>query len=351
MLRKICQTLKDNIDNTNSKHLELYSIMGEYDNAGFPLTYCLLSTATAIDLGKRKKALAIWLKCLRDKYSVDPIFIHTDKDMGEIGSSWEVWEAKINLCWWHLRWAVRTRLAKAKLATTPYNIDRAVAEFNFISANFIPPGTQIDVGDYEGGILDAEQLPTLVNTMAPVAQPGAIQLPQHPPPLQDSMNLLRIKLALPNIASAVGRMIQGVGFKLSIAPTCLPTIEEEDDEEDAEEDAGAIEKETEMSSDEDEGTPGRRTFCPTIYREPIVNMMERHYCAHPSIPGYGPPDAIGIKRWAAKQMYNFCTKHELPKVWAYLWENWYRRGRWELWACCGHKLIPILKTMMILESQ
>lgn len=27
-------------------------------------------------------------------------------------------------------------------------------------------------------------------------------------------------------------------------------------------------------------------------------MMERHYCAHPSIPGYGPPDAIGIKRWA-----------------------------------------------------
>jgi len=55
-------------------------------------------------------------------------------------------------------------------------------------------------------------------------------------------------------------------------------------------------------------------------------MMERHCCAHPSIPGYGPPDT---------------------EVWAYLWENWYRHGRWELWARCGHKLIPILKTTMI----
>lgn len=39
-------------DNTNSKNLELYSIMGEYDNAGFPLSYCFLSTATAIEPGK-----------------------------------------------------------------------------------------------------------------------------------------------------------------------------------------------------------------------------------------------------------------------------------------------------------
>ena len=34
--------------------------MDEYDNAGFPLTYCLLLTATAIDTGKKKKAIAAW---------------------------------------------------------------------------------------------------------------------------------------------------------------------------------------------------------------------------------------------------------------------------------------------------
>jgi hypothetical protein len=84
---------------------------------------------------------------------------------------------------------------------------------------------------------------------------------------------------------------------------------------------------------------------------PIIKMVERHYCAHPLVSGYAPPEPIGIKLWAVQQMYNFCVKHELPEVWAYLWENWYRRGRWERWACCMHDLIPRLKTTMILESQ
>ena len=39
-------------DNTNSKNLKLYSIMGEYENVGFLLSYCLLSMATAIKPGK-----------------------------------------------------------------------------------------------------------------------------------------------------------------------------------------------------------------------------------------------------------------------------------------------------------
>ena len=52
--------LTHNIDNTNSEHFELYSKMGEYDNAGFPMTYSLLLTTTAIDTGKWKKAIAAW---------------------------------------------------------------------------------------------------------------------------------------------------------------------------------------------------------------------------------------------------------------------------------------------------
>src|SRR5258708_33513376 len=103
-----------NTDNTNAKHLELYSIMGEYDNAGFSLSYCLLSTATAIDQRKRTKSLSAWATCLRDQYGVDAEFTHVDKDMAEIGTLKEVWQkSKISLCWWHLRRAVRTQLAKA----------------------------------------------------------------------------------------------------------------------------------------------------------------------------------------------------------------------------------------------
>jgi hypothetical protein len=95
------------IDNTNSKHLELYSVLGEFDNAGFPLSYCLLSTAMSIEIGKHTIALRKWALCLRDKYGVVPAFVHVDKDMAEISMSKSVWpEAKIQLCYWHLRKAV-----------------------------------------------------------------------------------------------------------------------------------------------------------------------------------------------------------------------------------------------------
>ncbi|KAF8811328.1 hypothetical protein BYT27DRAFT_7090256, partial [Phlegmacium glaucopus] len=51
-------------DKTNDKHLELCAVLGEYDNAGFPLSYCLLSTASSVEPRK-----------------------HSDRDMAEIGMS------------------------------------------------------------------------------------------------------------------------------------------------------------------------------------------------------------------------------------------------------------------------
>jgi len=102
---------------------------------------------------------------------------------------------------------------------------------------------------------------------------------------------------------------------------------------------------------EDNEKHRRCTFCAPLYHGAIINMMEQHYCAHPSIPGYSLPNPKLIKKWAVQRMYNFCERHRLPEVWVYLWENWYRAGRWELWARCAHKLIPRLKTTMILESQ
>jgi hypothetical protein len=94
-----------------------------------------------------------------------------------------------------------------------------------------------------------------------------------------------------------------------------------------------------------------RTFCPSELRETIVDMMERHYCAHPLIPGYSHPSARGIREWAVKQIYDFCIEHDLREAWAYLWENWYRMDRWKLWARSVHEDVPRLKTTMILESQ
>ena len=140
--------------------------------------------ATAINTRKWKKAIAPWSRCLCDTYGVNPVFIHSDKDMAEIGATQEVWEAKINLCWWHLRRAIRTRLAKAKLATSQYNIEQAMAEFTFIKHAFVPPGTRVDIDDNEGGILNDELLP-LVDDEAPTGQSATppTAAPLHPAPM------------------------------------------------------------------------------------------------------------------------------------------------------------------------
>ena len=112
-----------------------------------------------------------------------------------------------------------------------------------------------------------------------------------------------------------------------------------------------LRNEDEPDTDE-EIAVGRRTFCPLEHRDTIVEMMERHLCAHPLIPGYSAPTPEGIKAWAVKQSYEFCVLHDLPNLWAYLWENWYRRRRWELWARSANPMeIPRLKTTMFVEGQ
>jgi hypothetical protein len=145
----------------NSKHLELYSIVGEYNNAGFPLSYCLLSTAAAVDIHKYTKALTAWANCLHVTYGINPVFTHVNKDMVEIGMVQCLWKLEIQLCWWHMHKAMCKQLLKGKLTTTPYNAHHAWSEFPFVSLDFIPAGTP-DTTEYEGGTLDEtheEQLP------------------------------------------------------------------------------------------------------------------------------------------------------------------------------------------------
>jgi hypothetical protein len=310
----------------------LYSVIGEYDNAGFPFSYCLLSTASSIVIGKRTVALEAWTKVLREKYAIIPEFVHTDKDMAEIGMTRNVWpEAKIQLCWWHLRKAVRTRLEKAKLSTSPYNVERARAEFLFISRDFRPRG-QSDPSDSEGGI--PGEGTGLMTSSIPGPNSLFIRIP-NPSQARASVGsnpgapLCEIANTLPH-TNAGNNSIEALRLVIRI-----PAHPEANTLAEAEEDTSS----------------GPRTFCPLEYRSDVVDMMERHLCAHPLIPGYSAPTPEGIKAWAVKQMYEFCNGHNLPNLWAYLWENWYRQGRWELWSRAGDPKIPRLKTTMMVEAQ
>ena len=246
------------------------------------------------------------------------------------------WKAKISLCYWQFK------LGWERLNWQQQDITSNVPAF--------PPGTKIDHDDYEGGLPDNVEIPPRVNPTA--APPLRSPTPLNLIPVGNAANMIRIRLPAPSQLPTASKSvnltvdeqsvplepcptIQGHGFVLRLMPA-------------AETPAPSTDPAEKSSNDEDDGSEaearGRHTFCPVLYQETVLNMMERHYCAHPIIPGYAAPDAIAIKRWAVKQMYQFCVQYELPELWAYLWENWYQKGWWELWARSVHEMIPILKT-------
>jgi hypothetical protein len=323
--------------------------MAIHDGAGYPLSYCLLSTADSLEIGKRTRALIAWALRLRDKYGINPIFANVDKDMALIGMARFVWAViKINLCYWHKRKAVGERLAKSKLSTSPYDSKRAHAEFTFIDANWRPPGRP-DKKEHEGGTRDdwtPSNAPTQPNPNAvyirlpaptPAPTPSAVQNPSNGlslrPVLRDRINTLDQAQTTTPATSAIASPRNGLTI------TILPPRQRE------------AEPEEETSESEPEEKDVGRTFCPLDNRQPIIDMMETHYCAHPLIPGYSHPSAEGINYWAVKEMYNYCHVNDLREVWAYLWENWYRTGRWEIWARSAYDEIPTVKTTMVMESQ
>ena len=329
---------------TNSKNLELYSIMAEHDGASFPLGYCLLLTASTIHVHKRQNALLAWADCLCDQYGIIPKFGHTNKDMAEIGMLQDTWDMKLQLCWWHMKDCISKRL-KGKLATTPYNSERAHVEFLFIDILFHPTG-RANVNEHEGGIQDKAS----ITETDPKDRPNGILVcisifmslcpsqkapdgTQHRVPLTGELDThINTPSATPNIPPLVPHIKLLLPKKTDKnKPVKLPI------------NADFIND----KMDDD----GKCTFCPAKLHDSVITQVESHLCVHPLIPGYSALTPAGIREWAVKQMYQFYCKYELPEAWAYLWENWYRAGRWEILAHSCNPCIPVLRTTMMLESQ
>lgn len=77
--------------------------------------------------------------------------------MAEIGMILIVWaQAKIMICWWHLKQALNARISSAKLSMTPYSVKHANDAhdcFSFIDPSSCPVG-KADKNKFEGGQLD-----------------------------------------------------------------------------------------------------------------------------------------------------------------------------------------------------
>jgi hypothetical protein len=322
------------IDNTNSAKLELYSVIGEVDNAGFPLAYCFLSTATSISAGKRTRALKSFLQSLQKAYDIQPQFAHVDKDFAEISALRQVWpDATVTICWWHLRDALRKRTSSNLLSTSKYNPVDACTEFSFIDKTFgPPPGTKSNPQDNEeqGYSDDTDNTEDDPNYgKRPRKHVKKMKVKQNTsstqPPPPTNPNSLLVKLAVPP------------GFQWS------QSVNQVD----------ASSSETNSGSDEGKEIShgNQRQFCPPELRQPLIDMVEFHFCTHSSVPGLSAPNKEGIRWWAVKQIWEFCVKYDLRELWAYMWVNWYRPDRWKLWARSQSNTIPRLKTTMICEAQ
>ena len=305
---------------------------------------------------------------MRDEYGVSPRFVHTDKDMAEITACRRVWpDAKHQLCWWHQREAIRKRI-KGNLPTSAYNPQRANHEHAFIDINF-KPTSRVDLNDTEGGvpgeICEQDIQGSNVNTTPLTSEdPNSIKIRiptsrlTHTSQTVPTIGTSAVSTLDVTTSSAVDTTDNISGSMLTCSHRDSSVVGPSSAADNATKltiriPAPSTIHHPENESDDDNGTAnGRRTFCPAEHRDTLVQIMEQHFCAHPLIPGYSAPTPEGIKAWAVRQIYEFCTLRDLPNLWAYLWENWYRRGRWELWARSVNPWeIPRLKTTMLVEAQ
>ena len=120
-------------------NLELYSVIAEMNGMGFPLAYLLLTTTSAITPGARTAMITRFLIELHNK-GVKPTFTLTDKDSAHINAVRAVWpNSHIQLCFWHLKRAVKKHLASSKEPKKiRYRAREANTQFPFIDLTFFP---------------------------------------------------------------------------------------------------------------------------------------------------------------------------------------------------------------------
>jgi hypothetical protein len=88
---------------TNNKGMELFAVMAEFDGTGVPLAYCFVDVFEDNGKGERNAEPGAVIGILTQ--------------FTEISAIGQIWPAAtIQLCCWHARWALRTKLRTSKEA-------------------------------------------------------------------------------------------------------------------------------------------------------------------------------------------------------------------------------------------
>ncbi|CAD6983061.1 unnamed protein product [Tilletia controversa] len=103
---------------TNNSGHDLFAVLAEVNGTGVPLLYLLLDTKDMRGDGRRIEMLSEVLAMLKGM-GVSPSFVGCDKEAAEIKAIGQVWpDAKVQLCYWHVRRALRQRLGNGKATMT-----------------------------------------------------------------------------------------------------------------------------------------------------------------------------------------------------------------------------------------
>jgi hypothetical protein len=128
---------------TNNMAMTLFAVLAEVDGTGVPLAYCFMDTFKDNGHGIRRAEpgattaiLDQFLRPLQDS-GFDPTFFGTDKDFSEIAAIRQVWpNARIQLCYWHARRAIRVRLTSSRRSNTQ-------GEYKPLEAQMVIPDLEI----------------------------------------------------------------------------------------------------------------------------------------------------------------------------------------------------------------
>jgi hypothetical protein len=98
------------LDSTNKHGCELFSVIIPNNSSGVPLAYYLLLERGGVH-GERTEAITTFLQEALASF-LDPIFFHTDKDLGQITAMKEAFpQATVTLCYFHVLQAVRRSIS------------------------------------------------------------------------------------------------------------------------------------------------------------------------------------------------------------------------------------------------
>ena len=128
---------------TNNTGMHLFAVLAEVDGTGIPLAYCFMDVFNdncqgirRADPGATTALLDQFLRPLRDA-GFNPTFFGTDKDLSEIAAIGQVWpNTSIQLCYWHARRAIRTKLTASRQTNTQ-------GEYNPLDAQMLIPDLEI----------------------------------------------------------------------------------------------------------------------------------------------------------------------------------------------------------------